>query len=471
MGIIGFKTAISKISNHYYLRFDCKNHKILDYSFSNSFSIKDIFEIINGLSQTEFYSEDKTERAFIRIGDLSYNEPLNCKNIIYLSDDCIIPNDKILNYDDIVLATIGATIGKVNIVKEFEGSTFSNNTVCLRIKDKNQHNPLFYEKLMRTNIVQSKIWSSVSQKAQPNLQDYDLKHIRLPFIPYESQCSLLEKIQPLEIDISDLKSTNKNTSDVLNQVFSSYYAINLSEVEKIDKTRILSIPLSKVNNYNSGLRGSLRWNKMQYIQNIIYSKIDCIETLGRFIQSTKNGWSPLSVEGAEGIPVLGQEHFSSNTILKIEPSKSTEQTRNNIEDFFIQKGDFFVSRGNTVDLVALASIVEEEIENDIIFPDLYIKIEFDESKVDKEYMGFLFNSFIGRLYFKYVAKGKNQTMVKVSSAELLNFRVPIPEKKQQAQIVEAIKTQLAEQKEIGRQIEEKQKQINKIIEDAIAKAS
>jgi hypothetical protein len=37
----------------------------------------------------------------------------------------------------------------------------------------------------------------------------------------------------------------------------------------------------------------------------------------------------------------------------------------------------------------------------------------------------------------------------------------------QAEIVEAIKTQLDEQKEIDRQIEEKQQAINKIIEDAI----
>ena len=206
---------------------------------------------------------------------------------------------------------------------------------------------------------------------------------------------------------------------------------------------------------------------MQFLQKIIYAYIDCIETLGKFIKSTKNGWSPLSVEGGDGIPVLGQEHFSSDAILKIEPSKSTEQTRNNIEDFFIKKGDFFVSRGNTVDLVALSSIVIEEVEDEIIFPDLYIKVEFDESKVNKEYLGYLFNSFIGRLYFKYVAKGKNQTMVKVSSSELLNFRVPLPETTEQSEIVNSIKTTLDEQKVIDRQIEEKRKAINKIIEEAI----
>lgn len=308
-------------------------------------------------------------------------------------------------------------------------------------------------------------------KGYPTLKEDDIKAIRFPkkFVDAltKNEDELIKKIQPIRTEISGLKLTQQTTLDILNQVFSAFYKINLSQVQEIDKTRILTIPLSNVKNYNSGLRGSLRWNKMQYIQNFIYSNVDCVETLGRYIKSTKNGWSPLSVEGGEGIPVLGQEHFSSNAKLKIDPSKFTEQTRNNIEDFFIKKGDFFVSRGNTVDLVALASIVGEEIEDDIIYPDLYIKIEFDETNVNKEYLAFLFNSFIGRLYFKYVAKGKNQTMVKVSSAELLNFRVPIPSKEQQAEIVEAIKTQLDEQKEIDRQIEEKQQAINNIIEGAI----
>lgn len=308
-------------------------------------------------------------------------------------------------------------------------------------------------------------------KGYPTLKEDDIKAIRFPKKIVDAltknEDELIKKIQPIRTEISDLKLTQQTTLDILNQVFSAFYKINLSQVQEIDKTRILTIPLSNVKNYNSGLRGSLRWNKMQYIQNFIYSNVDCVETLGRYIKSTKNGWSPLSVEDGEGTPVLGQEHFSSNTILKIDPSKSTEQSRNNIEDFFIKIGDFFVSRGNTIDLVALASIVGEEIEDDIIYPDLYIKIEFDETNVNKEYLAFLFNSFIGRLYFKYVAKGKNQTMVKVSSAELLNFRVPIPSKEQQAEIVEAIKSQLDEQKEIDRQIEEKQQAINKIIEDAI----
>lgn len=82
-------------------------------------------------------------------------------------------------------------------------------------------------------------------------------------------------------------------------------------------------------------------------------------------------------------------------------------------------------------------------------------------------MAYLFNSFFGRLYFKYVAKGKNQTMVKIFSGELINFRLPIPTKAKQTEIAEKIKLQIDSQNSIDYQIEQKQQQISELIENAI----
>lgn len=367
---------------------------------------------------------------------------------------------------DILISKIRPYLNK-NVLVNSENIYFTKAFIQIRPKINSE----LLHILIRTIFIDQLNAVSRQGKGYPTLKEDDIKSIKFPkylidiVLSYEND--LLRKIGSIKQEISKLKKAKLKTLEILNQVFSSYFNINPQLVEELDKINIISVPIKNIDKYNINLRSGIRWSKMQYIQDILYSNLTCIKTLGKYIKSTKNGWSPVSVEGGEGTAILGQENFSFDGILKIEPSKFTEQTRNNLDNFYIKKGDLFVSRGNTVNLVALASIVNEEIEDNIIFPDLYIRIELDEKNINKEYLSFIFNSFIGRLYFKYVAKGKNQTMVKVSSTELLNFRFPLPSIDQQTIIVKTIKTYLTEQKKIESQIEEMQKRINNIIEDII----
>jgi len=122
-----------------------------------------------------------------------------------------------------------------------------------------------------------------------------------------------------------------------------------------------------------------------------------------------------------------------------------------------------------VDLVALASVVRNLPEDlNVIFPDLFIKIEVTANSLDKEYLAHLFNSIIGRFYFKYAAKGKNQTMVKISAEELNNFYLPVPPLRLQQKIVDEIRTELEKQEKTKRKLLSERSNIDKIIENCIA---
>lgn len=470
MGVIA-KTKFSDFAIHPLIRGDFKyiNYKKnVEILYSKSIKVKEC--IVDYYKGFAFKSEDFEIDGDIYVikGDMFEND----FTIDYLSAQ-FLPANFYLNkkYEkfrvskgDVIVSLVGS-IGKTVIVTEDRQSLLNQNNIALKVDTSNNEIVFFANILKR----------SIHELAENVYKNYgysflaidDLFEIKLPRISLELQREVVPKILEIENEIDTIKKTALKISDVINDVFANHFNIDLVAIKKIEKTNSTPVSLKGISNFNSGLRSSFRWSKMQYIQDILYDNINCIEILSKYIKLTRNGWSPLSIEDGEGIPVLGQEHFNSDTILKIEPSKATEQTRNNIEDFFIKEGDFFVSRGNTVDLVALASIVSGKIEDDIIYPDLYIKVEFDEAQVDKSYLAYLFNSFIGRLYFKYVAKGKNQTMVKVSSSELLNFRAPIPDKEIQVEIVETIKTKLEKQEEIDRHIEEKHQAINKIIEDAI----
>ena len=466
MGEIGFKTKLSTISNHYYVRFDCKNHKRLNYNFARSFLVKDIFEIINGLSLTEFYSKNKTKRVFLRIGDLSYTDVINDNTIIYLSDNCIIPENKILNYDDIVLATIGATVGKVNLVKKFQGGVFSNNTVCLRVKDKTQHNPFFYEKLIRTKIIQSKIWCAVSQKAQPNLQDYDLKHIRLPFIPYELQCKLLEQTKPIENKIIELKNSKIQTINIINHVFGKALGINWEEFATIKQEKIYISSISDFAN-NVDCRMGIRFHNKAgaYIQSFLEKQTN--KRIKDFIDQPivlGKGVSPSDYDEEGEYYYIAMSNIKNWAFDPDDCKKVSEEYALSNLNKTVQKDDILLARSGEGTIGKVALIKDEEING--IFADFTQRIRLTGFAPLCAYYYFRSDFFQYLVYTHKKGLGNNTN---IFPSQIKEFPVPDWNEKEQTDIMEAIKTQLDEQKEIDRHIEKKKQAINQIIEDAIKK--
>ena len=463
---------MSNQNSDYFLRLDYKYHSVIDKNDWDIFQTKcnNLIPLKNILtpSYTIFEYED----------DLEYNGIPTGRE--YLNDSGDIISVQIVNKDDhpsrlkykadnncILISSLkGARIPALNFNFDISSYVFSNGFYIFKVNTEWSKKFVLY--LLRTEKIKSLLDQNIFRGIGISAyREEDLLKILIPEISLDIQNSVTEKIAPLETKITNLKNTKLKSKDIINQVFSDQFNIQLSDVTSIDIAAKLKVKLSSISTGNNNLRDSFRWNKMQYIQKHLYKDIDCIHLLGSFIVETKNGWSPLSVDGGEGIPVLGQEHFSFDGVLRISPTKFTEVAKNNIEDYFILQGDFFVSRGNTVDLVALASVVEEEISEDIIFPDLYIKIQLDEARIDKKYLAFLFNSFFGRLYFKYASKGKNQSMVKISSSELYDFYLPIPVIEVQRAIVETIEAQINAQSHIDREIEKNMAKINFIIEAAI----
>ena len=334
----------------------------------------------------------------------------------------------------------------------------NQNVFWLNI-DENKYNIVFLKWYF--NLFLRKSFETIFSSKYYSKDEY--ARLCIPDISLEIQSKLVKNILEIEKKITDLRSTEKSTSEIINNVFANYFNINIDEVSIIENNKVVKKKVSSINLHNRNIRTSFRWNKVEQIQEYLYKDIDCIKKLGKYIIETNNGWSPKSLEGGEGVKVLGQEHFSMDGKLIINPTKATEETKNNIDNFFVKKGDFFVSRGNTVDLVALANIIEEEINEDIIYPDLYIRVRLNEELIDKKYLALLFNSFIGRLYFKYVSKGKNQSMVKISSEEINNFYVPIPSLEVQKKIVKDIEKAILLQGNIEMQIEEYKSKIFEII--------
>ncbi len=469
-----FKTNISELNQDQYVRFDIDyiefKRSIRDVNFKYLKDYVKNFETGQPITRDDYSEEgERTDYIHLVVRNIKNGE-LDLKDPIYIKEEkgLSLSSFKIEKGDIVVAisANCGASFYFENIVEGYQ-LTLSHYLAKFKVNT-DLINPRLLAYYLNSKTIQKYFRATETGKTQKNLSKTYLRELPI-LLPTDinKQNEIFETINLFEFEISKLKNSKINQKYIINQVVSDEFNIYISDVASIDGVAKLNVKLSSISPRNNNLRDSFRWNKMQHIQNFLYKDIDCIHLLGNFIIETKNGWSPLSVDGGEGIPVLGQEHFSIDGVLKISPSKFTEVTKNNIDDYFIQQGDFFVSRGNTVDLVALASVVEEEISEDIIFPDLYIKIQLDETRIDKKYLALLFNSFFGRLYFKCASKGKNQTMVKISSSELYDFYLPIPDIEIQRQVVKKIQTQIDAQSHIDREIENNMAKINLIIEEAI----
>lgn len=182
--------------------------------------------------------------------------------------------------------------------------------------------------------------------------------------------------------------------------------------------------------------------------------------IGDAVLDTKNGWSPVCDNGKTRVLALS---CLKNGIIDISEVKYTSETRHDIERFYVKDDDFFYSRGNTKELVALAGIARN-ITEDIVFPDLLTRVEFDPEKIILQYAVYLFNSNVGRKYFGVVPEGGTPSMIKVSQDYMKEFKVPFLGQLQiQQKIVEKLDEQMKALKGVRLLKSEAEKRIEEIL--------
>lgn len=416
-------------------------------------------------------SEEEEEAISLGGEQINTDGSVDLSKIPYVSYEFYEKADKGKVKDlDILICKDGALTGKTCLV---DFNIFSSKEVMinehvyvLRGNEKINQKFLFY--LTTSRLIQSQIKNlAYRKKAQPGLNSDHLKRIKIPLIPKPTQDQIVARIEPIEKKIKEIKNKITPPQEVINKVFSREFRFDIQKVYSVEQKRYFLVS-DTLPYRNSRIRSSVRWHKIAPIQDFLYKNNPYIKKLGKYIISTKNGWSPSCRESDSSNFVFSVNSISVVSVINYDDLKVSDETRKDIKDYFSKEGDLFVSRGNTVDLVALASVVKNMPgEKDIIFPDLFIRIDVNEKELNKGYLAYLFNSIIGRLYFKYAAKGKNQTMVKISSDELNNFYLPIPPLKNQQKIVDEIKVELDKQEEMKQKIDMERNKIDEIIEKAI----
>lgn len=161
--------------------------------------LKSVFDFRRGVFvSTDYYTEEKTDRPYIRIKELTGKIGINEDEVIYINDTYPEDPTNKLHENDLVIAIIGDTIGKTNrVYRELAGGFCSNNTGLLRIRAdiKEKIMAEYAEILFQSFVIQSQIEKKKAQTGQPKISDSEIKSIYIPLLPFSTQQKIASLVQ------------------------------------------------------------------------------------------------------------------------------------------------------------------------------------------------------------------------------------------------------------------------------------
>lgn len=474
MGVIT-RTKFSEISKSHYL-FSTFNYfrlrKLIDEKpYFQKIRIRDYFEIISGFA---FSSKDYTDEGILvcRIGDISKNNELLVGEMLKLPDEYFEKYEKYkIQKTDILIGLTGdGKYFKTCLVEIDEPEILLNQRVgILRLKKGITNvTEKFIAHLFNADEVQNQIRIVAMGKTQKNVSPFDILNIKIPKIDIIKQYEILEKITPLETEISELKNSKLQPINIINQIFGEVLGFNWAEFESIKKQKIYISNISSFSN-NIDCRMGIRFHSkagaylQTFLEKITNKKIkDFIAepiVLGKSV-------SPSDYDEDGEYFYIAMSNIKTWAFDSEDCKKVSEGYAANNLNKTVKKGDILLARSGEGTIGKVALIEDEYING--IFADFTQRIRLIGFNPLCAYY-YLRSDFFQYLIYTHKKGLGNNT--NIFPSQIQEFPMPDWDEAKQAQIVEAIKTQLDAQKLIDKQIEAKQQAISKMIEDAIKQES
>lgn len=105
--------------------------------------------------------------------------------------------------------------------------------------------------------------------------------------------------------------------------------------------------------------------------------------------------------------------------------KSVEKTEE-MTAAVLRKGDLLISRSNTLDLVGLPAVFDED-RDDVSRPDTMMRLRPDESRLRKRFLELYLRSPAGRRQVQSYAAGTSASMKKINGTNVAQLLVPLPD--------------------------------------------
>lgn len=447
---------ISDILNHRYdPYFYRKEFTMLDKAIDNSpFSFAPIWKIsdfvVDGLHKKPEYSEERKNVAFIQISNISESYIDFTRNLKYLSQNS--EKEALSRYtgkNGDVLVTKDGTIGIAARVKDVNIPFSIFVSVAAIRPKKDEIDPYFLEIVINSSIVQRQIKRAQRGAVLQHLLLEEIRNLKIPMM--ENQEAVITIMDSAYQQKKDKELQAQNLLASIDDFVLDVLSINLPpfKKEKAYTSKISNILGSRYNpDYNQNY-----YQQIQIaLENVEVSKVVTLYSLtSQRTVDTKNCNFINYVD-------LGSIDEDTNTInyKRIENQDIPSRAK-----MHIAKGDFIFS--GLAGSISSIALVDKQLENMVASTGFYVIKSSDEYNV--AYLFALFKTkFMQNLLVRYAS---GAVMPSISSVELKNIKIPLPDKNIQDKIanyiLEAIKTAKTLKEEANRELEDAKQKVEKIL--------
>lgn len=364
-------------------------------------SIKDILtEKISGEWGNE--AVDGNGVVVIRTANFLNTGKINFSNLVRRQIDSKKVEKKKLISGDIIIEKSGGSpaqpVGRVVLFENPDGDTYlCNNFTTILRPDKNQVYPgfLFYvlhsnHKKGKTLRHQNKTTGIINLK----LDSYLASEIILP--PIDDQIRVAHLLGKVEGLIAQRKQHLQQLDDLLKSVF--------------------------LEMFGDPVRNEKGWDIEP-----------CDKAVLDISSGTSYGGEDRPFESAEEIGVLKISAVTKGTF---DPTEFKVVNRAQITKLlrFVKRGDFLLSRANTVELVAACCVVPQD-HDQLFLPDKLWVLTLDEQLVKPQFLNYLLKNERYRNVVRSLASGGHDSMLNISMKKFMTLGIPCPPDSLQNQFV------------------------------------
>lgn len=348
-----------------------------------------------------------------------------------------IPNEanlKTCSIDDILIARYGASIGRI-----VTGHAGAYNVALAKVIIPELINRRFIFWLLKSPLFQISI-TSFQRTAQNGFNKEDLSGLEIPLPPLPEQQRIVAKLDTLFGHLDALKTRLDHIPQLL------------KDFRQKVLTQAVTGKLTEV------------WREGKELEEWK------MKTLGEFVIKIQAGKNFNCPEYPVTEDTVGLVKISAVTWGKFNPNetKTVLDESKIFPELFIKKGDFLMSRANTLELVG-ASLIVDEIKFRIMLSDKIWRVTFKE-EIDKKYVDFFLKSSIGRNEIESRATGNQLSMRNISHDSFKKIDFNYPPIEEQQEIVRSVESLFAKADQIEASYKKLKAKIEALPQSMLAKA-